>query len=100
MRVAVTEPGHRDPASEVKEFTTVGGIEVKAFAPIDGDIPPTVGRHHSWYHGISPARLCAETGGTRLYRRRRLPTSTICGRSERRRLRPGSRIIGTLLASG
>ena len=57
MRVAVTEPGHRDPAGEIEEFAPVGGIKVGALAPIDGDIPATVGRHNGWYHGISPARL-------------------------------------------
>src|SRR5207237_841783 len=51
MRVAMTETGHRDPAGKIEKFPTVGGVKIEAFAPFDGDIPPTVGRHNGWYHG-------------------------------------------------
>src|SRR5271154_5829086 len=56
MRVAVTEPGHPDAASKVEEFAAVAGVEPAAFAMIDGDVPPAVGRHNGCNHGISPAR--------------------------------------------
>jgi hypothetical protein len=51
MRVAMTEAGHSDPASEIEKLATVRGVKMEAFAPFDGNIPPTVGRHNSWYHG-------------------------------------------------
>src|SRR4051812_18120890 len=51
MRVAMAEAGHRDPAGEIEKFPTVGGVKIEAFAPFDGNIPPTVGRHNGWYHG-------------------------------------------------
>src|SRR5437588_4695585 len=51
MRVAMTETGHRDPAGKIEKFPTVGGVKIEAFAPFDGDIPPTLGRHNGWYHG-------------------------------------------------
>jgi hypothetical protein len=57
MRVAVTEAGHRDSAAKVEKLTAVGGVQMQAFAPFDGNIPPTVGRHNGWYHDISPARI-------------------------------------------
>src|ERR1700761_866350 len=51
MRVAMTESGDSDPTREIEKFPTVGGIKIEAFAPFDGNIPPTVGRHNCWYHG-------------------------------------------------
>jgi len=57
IRMAVTEPGHRNPAGEIEKFAAVGRIKIRAFAPFDGNIPPTVGRHNGWYHDISPARI-------------------------------------------
>ena len=46
MRVAVTEPGHRDAAGEIEELAAVGRVKIGALAPIDGHIPPTIGRHN------------------------------------------------------
>src|SRR5439155_9476682 len=68
--------------------------------PFDGDVPPTIGRHNGCNHGISPARLGGKRAARCGYRRRRLPAGTIFRPSSERRLPPpGSRIIGTLLAS-
>ena len=47
MRVAVPEPGHRDAAGEIEKLAPVGGPEIGALAPLDGDIPPAVGGHNS-----------------------------------------------------
>jgi hypothetical protein len=49
--MAMTETGHSDPACEIEKFPTVGGVKMESFAPFDGNIPPTVGRHNGWYHG-------------------------------------------------
>src|SRR5215475_5357366 len=62
MRMTMTEPGHRNPAGEIEKFAPVGCVEVGAFAPVDGDIPPTISRHNGCYHGISPARLGWKSG--------------------------------------
>ncbi len=56
MRVAVTEPGHRDAAGEIEEFASVGGPEIGALAPVNGDVPPAIGGHNGCNHGVSPAR--------------------------------------------
>jgi len=37
-------------------FFAMGGIEIAALTPFDGDIPPAIGRHNSWNHGNSPVR--------------------------------------------
>src|SRR6516164_3266316 len=80
MRVAVTKPGHCDAACKIEEFTAVGSVKVEALAPVDGDVPPTIGRHNSWDHGISPARfMLRKSSGRRglssspVSRRRDLP---------------------------
>src|SRR6202011_5756964 len=101
MRMAMTEPGHRDPAGEIQEFAAVGRVKIGALAPIDGNIPPAVSRLNCWYQGISPARLgWGKSAGTQTYRRRRCPTGAIHRTPPERRLSlPGSHIIGTLLAS-
>jgi hypothetical protein len=46
MRMAMTEAGHRDPAGKIEKLAAVGGPEIRALAPVDGNIPPTVGRHN------------------------------------------------------
>src|ERR1700731_2470008 len=87
MRMAMTEPGHRDPAGEIQEFAAVGRVEIGALAPIDGNIPPAVSRHNCWYQGISPARLgWGKSVGTRTYRRRQCPTGAIHRTPPERRL--------------
>src|SRR5205814_7154212 len=56
MRMAMAERGNGDAAREIEKFAAVGGVEVAAFATIDADIPPAIGRHNSWNHGNSPVR--------------------------------------------
>src|SRR5205823_13759935 len=55
-RVAMAERGDGDAAGKVEKFAAVGRIEIEAFAPLDGDVPPAIGRHYSWNHGLTPAR--------------------------------------------
>ena len=77
IRMAVTEPGHRNPAGEIEKFAAVGRIKIRAFAPFDGNIPPTVGRHNGWYHGLSPGGIGrGHSARTQLYRRRRCSART------------------------
>src|SRR5690242_1737578 len=76
MRVAVTEAGHRDPAGKIEKSPTVGSVKIETFAPFDGNIPPTVGRHNSWYHGSLLSDLVTDNQRERVYRRRRCATHT------------------------
>ena len=46
VRMAVAERGHRDAAGEIEKLAAVGGVEIEAFAPVDGNVPPTIGRHN------------------------------------------------------
>ena len=102
MRVTVTEAGYGDAAGKIEKFATVGRINVGTFAPIDGNIPPTIGRHYGWNHGnLSCATGLGNSAGILVYRRRRFPAGAILRTHPERRLSwPGLRIIGTLLASG
>ena len=44
--VAVTQRGDGDAAGEIEEFAAVGSVQIAAFAPLGGDVPPGVGWHN------------------------------------------------------
>src|SRR5580693_2869105 len=95
MRMAVTEAGHGNSAGEIEEFAAVGRVEIRALAPFDGNIPPTVGRHNGWYHdNLLRDFSGGRSAGSQVYRRRRCPTSAAPRPSSHCRFTsPGSPII-------
>ena len=93
VRMAVAEPGHRDAAGEIEKLAPVGGVEIATLAPVDGDIPPTVGRHNGWYHGNSPALWVGTAGNAAtivVVARPRQHFAAISNANRRNRDRPSS----------
>ena len=58
MRMGVAQAGDRDAAGEVQIPPAVGGVEIGALAPLEGEIDAPIGRHHGWNH----ARLLRPEG--------------------------------------
>src|ERR1700722_11864851 len=56
LGVAMPERGDGDAAGEVEKLAPVSGVQIAAFAPLNGDVPPTIGRHYGCNHGNSPVR--------------------------------------------
>jgi hypothetical protein len=50
----VAENGHSDPGAEIEIAPTLGRVEVRAFAALEGYVEPIVGRHHGRGHQASP----------------------------------------------
>ncbi len=80
MRMAVPERADRDPGGEVEESSSVRRVQPGAFAPLEHDIKPRIGRHHGRDHlrllqknrayraNMRPARVAAANtsgGGVR-----------------------------------
>jgi hypothetical protein len=52
MRMGVAERVGGDSGGEIQVSSAVGGEQIGAFAPLESDVDPAIGRHHAGHHGL------------------------------------------------